>query len=426
MFFLYPYPCHFRTPSAPGPFKNPLGALGLGSEPFKNTFGGPCRRLLLMFTPSSIRVRFRPSGEALEALQFIHYTCSKAAGRLKRFARIEWLGVSDIRIARSFCKKDEECTLAIVVHQQRESLYLHLEEQGEEHLVPEHLEWAAPAAEEDAEKDDDKKILPRVLQYDENFNLLNEQRIVVDEEEGEEEIKFALSTSKQLEWTYEDWRAILFHVLKAADDKFTEERKTRRDRNKEGQHDLRVYRVGSAIHVQAMVDFPENDLVLVPSVMTTSQIAKKANKDVKNESKFTLLECPPALVDEDHVHVLVNPNKYPKKKPKSVDKKAVEKEVVILAWAAKRSSKTEECNMFKTMMPADEVLTLGDSECCLLASSNHVTFPVYCNSEKAIKKGDEIIIYYEDQVKKPEKKEKKKRSWKDAIPKGKAKAKGKQ
>ena len=104
----------------------------------------------------------------------------------------------------------------------------------------------------------------------------------------------------------------------------------------------------------------------------------------------------------------------------------MEKEVVILAWAAKRSSKLEECNMFKTMMPADEVLTLGDKDNCLMASSNHVTIPAYVNSEKAIKKGDEIIIYYEDQVKKPEKKEKKKRSWKDAIPKGKAKAKGKQ
>ena len=404
MFFLYPYPCHFRTPSAPGPFKNPLGTLGLGSEPFKNTwaavcvvqffFGGPCRRLLLMFTPSSIRVRLRPSGEALEALQFIHYTCFKAAGKLKRFARIEWLGVSDIRIARSFCKKDEESTLATVVHQQRESLYVHLEKQGEGHLAPKHLEWARPAAEEGAAKDCDEKILPRVLQYDENFNLLNEQRIVVDEEECEEEIQFAFATSKQLEWSYEDWRAILFHVLKAADDKFTAERKTRRDANTEEQQDLRVYRLGSAIHVQALVDFAENGLVLVPSVMATSQIARKGKKDIKNESKFTLLQCPPACVDEDHVDVLVNPNKYPKKKSKSVDKKAAEKGVVILAWAAKRSSKQEECNMFKTMMPADEILTLGDSECCTLASSQHVTFPVYCNSEEAIKKGDEIIIYY--------------------------------
>ena len=99
--------------------------------------------------------------------------------------------------------------------------------------------------------------------------------------------------------------------------------------------------------------------------------------------------------------------------------------MVILAWAAKRSSKQEECNMFKTMMPSDEILTLGDSECCMLASSQHVIFPAYCNSEKAIKKGDEIIIYYEGHVEKPEKKEKT-RSWRSAIPKGKAKAKGKQ
>ena len=77
--------------------------------------------------------------------------------------------------------------------------------------------------------------------------------------------------------------------------------------------------------------------------------------------------------------------------------------------------------MLKTLMPADEILTVGDSECCLLASSEHVSFPVYVNSEKAIKKGDEIIIYYEGQVAKPEKKEKK-RSWRSAIPKGKAKA----
>ena len=37
-----------------------------------------------------------------------------------------------------------------------------------------------------------------------NFNLLNDQRIVVEKEEGEEEIQFAFATSKQREWSYED------------------------------------------------------------------------------------------------------------------------------------------------------------------------------------------------------------------------------
>ena len=85
------------------------------------------------------------TGEALQGLHFVHHTCSKAAGRLKRFPRIEWLGVCDIRIARAFCERDEECGLPAVVHQQRESLYEKLDDEGLAKLVPEHLEWAMPA-----------------------------------------------------------------------------------------------------------------------------------------------------------------------------------------------------------------------------------------------------------------------------------------
>ena len=76
----------------------------------------------------------------------------------------------------------------------------------------------------------------------------------------------------------------------------------------------------------------------------------------------------------------------------------------------------EDCNMFKTLLPADEVLTLGDSDNCMLAASRHVTIPVYINSQNAIKKGDEIVIYYEGKVEKPDKKEKAK-TWRSAIPK---------
>ena len=382
-----------------------------------------------VFSPMAHRFSVISTGEALQGLHFVHHTCSKAAGRLKRFPRIEWLGVCDIRIARAFCERDEECGLPAVLHQQRESLYEKLSDEGLAKLVPEHLEWAMPALAACEEDPGDAKILPRVLQFDEETGLMmNKQQVVVDDEEQEEDIDAEFTVAKTMERKYEDWRAVVFHTLSAAQDKFSNVldsemvQEDEGDLQKQAQKLFRVYRLGSHVHVQALEDIAQSKCVLVPSVMATTQITRKERKDIKNESKVILLDCPTVCADEKKVDILANPNRYPKKKKDNTADKiaSAAKSVVIVAWAAKRSSKKEDCNMFKTLLPADEVLTLGDSDNCMLAASRHVTIPVYINSENAIKKGDEIVIYYEGKVEKPDKKEKAK-TWRSAIPKKNAK-----
>ena len=76
-------------------------------------------------------------------------------------------------------------------------------------------------------------------------------------------------------------------MLSAAQDKFSnvlESEMAQEDEGdfpKQAQKFFRVYRLGSVVHVQALEDFAQSKCVLVPSVMTPTQIARKEKKDIK-------------------------------------------------------------------------------------------------------------------------------------------------